>query len=175
MPHISLNLKILYLFKCRLVFQSSLVSITRQTGYCDRFLQRLCLNPFTTDFMFNTLEIPLFHVMTASVTFGNINGHIDPAPHISLHMEPKKAEPVAVTTSTSTSSMCGARIAAGVVKHRGSSVSHEEEEEEGGGELVQTSEDTLPVPAASARYGCRMYAVKPLYQESGHSSIRIPL
>ncbi|CAI8029591.1 Ankyrin repeat domain-containing protein 13D [Geodia barretti] len=45
-------------------------------------------------------EIPLFHVMTASVTFGNVNGHTNPAPHISLHMEQGRVEPVAVTTPT---------------------------------------------------------------------------
>ena len=54
--------------------------------------------------------------MTASVTFGNINGHSEPAPHVSLHMEQRRAEPVAVTTPTSREP--GAELG---VKHRGPS------------------------------------------------------
>ena len=38
--------------------------------------------------------------MTARVTFGNINGHTEPAPHVSLHMEQKRVEPPPETTPT---------------------------------------------------------------------------
>ena len=36
-------------------------------------------------FSFMLLEIPLFHIMTAKVTFGNINGVDSPATHVTLH------------------------------------------------------------------------------------------
>lgn len=61
--------------------------------------------------------------MTASVTFGNINGHMEPAPYLSLHMEQRRAEPVSVTTPT-----VPVQTRQGI-KHRGSSsnddVSHD--------------------------------------------------
>lgn len=81
--------------------------------------------------------------MTASVTFGNINGHTQPAPHLSLHMEQKKAEPVAVTTPTSP---LGTRPG---IKHRGPS--HDAEREEGGeGENTEGErygeDEATPVP-----------------------------
>lgn len=73
--------------------------------------------------------------MTASVTFGNINGHMEPAPHLSLHMEQRRAEPVSVTTPT-----LPVQTRQGI-KHRGSSshddMSHDTEREaerEGGRE-----------------------------------------
>lgn len=73
--------------------------------------------------------------MTASVTFGNINGHMEPAPHLSLHMEQRRVEPVSVTTPT-----LPVQTRQGI-KHRGSSshddTSHDTEREaerEGGRE-----------------------------------------
>lgn len=53
--------------------------------------------------------------MTASVTFGNINGHMEPAPYLSLHMEQRREEPVTVTTPT-----LPVETRQGI-KHRGSS------------------------------------------------------
>ena len=90
-------------------------------------------------------EIPLFHVMTASVTFGNINGHMEPAPHMSLHRELKKAEPVAVTTPTSPPQR-GCRL--GGIKHRGSSTSVDGEKGEGRTTEGGERETTPPVPPA---------------------------
>lgn len=43
-------------------------------------------------------EIPLFHVITAKVSFTNINGHTSPASHVSLSTERKRAEPAPVHT-----------------------------------------------------------------------------
>ena len=95
--------------------------------------------------IFNPLllsEIPLFHVMTASVTFGNINGHTNPAPHISLHMEQGRAEPVTVTTPTRRCQWreCG-------VTRRGGSFSLDGEEGEGEGEGGGEEEDTSSATA----------------------------
>ena len=85
-------------------------------------------------------EIPLFHVMTASVTFGNINGRSNPAPHISLHMEQGRAEPVVVTTPTR-----GCRWKeCGGVKHRGGSFVEDEEEGKGEEEGEKGNGDTTP-------------------------------
>ena len=84
--------------------------------------------------------------MTASVTFGNINGHTNPASHITLHVEQERAEPEAETTPTQ---RCRWRECGGVM-HRGGSLSKEEEgevgpQEEGEGD---GDEETPPVPPA---------------------------
>ena len=97
------------------------------------------LTPFTLINSIATAEIPLFHVMTASVTFGNVNGHTNPAPHISLHMEQGRVEPVAVTTPTRD---CQWREYG--VTRRGRSLSQDEEggrgeEERGSGEDIPTA------------------------------------
>ena len=91
-----------------------------------------------------TAEIPLFHVMTASVTFGNVNGHTDPAPHISLHMERGRAEPVAMTTPTS-----GCQWREYGVTRRGRSLSQDGEggrgeEERGSGEDIPAATRLVP-------------------------------
>ena len=52
-----------------------------------------------------SLEIPLFHVMSARVTFGNINGHTQPVPHVSL-----KTEEVVESAYTDTISNTGTTV-----------------------------------------------------------------
>lgn len=49
---------------------------------------------------FLSAEIPLFHVMAAKVTFGNLNGKTQPAPFVSLHTERVRTEPEAITIAT---------------------------------------------------------------------------
>ena len=91
--------------------------------------------------------------MTASVTFGNINGHNEPAPHMSLHMEQKRAGPISVTTPTFPP--CGGQDPG--IKHRGSSSHDRGGEGEGEGEGVGGMEDGISEgtpPALPARYIC---------------------
>ena len=79
--------------------------------------------------------------MTASVTFGNVNGHISPASHISLHVQQERAEPVVETTPTRRCRWrqeCGS---GGGVTHRGSSFSRDEEEVDVRGEGVGGEND----------------------------------
>ena len=89
----------------------------------------------------------MFHVMTASVTFGNINGHTNPAPHISLHMEQGRAEPVAVVTTPTQ----GCRWRECGVTRRGGSFSQEGEEGEEGEREHAEATPTIP----QARYARR--------------------
>ena len=70
-------------------------------------------------------EIPLFHVMTARVTFGNINGHKEPAPHVSLHMEQKRAELPVVTTPTTQK-----EVESGITHRHNSQTEHERTSQE---------------------------------------------
>ena len=49
--------------------------------------------------------------MAAKVTFGNFNGHSQPAPHVSLHTESKRTEPPPVPTPS-------ASVEVGGIKHR---------------------------------------------------------
>ena len=46
----------------------------------------------------NHTEIPLFHVMSARVTFGNVNGIKQPIPHVSLESE-EVPQPIVSYTS----------------------------------------------------------------------------
>ena len=55
-------------------------------------------------FLLTRLELPLFHIMTARVTFGNINGVDGAATHVTLHDAPKDQ----VTTVYRTASATGA-------------------------------------------------------------------
>ena len=69
------------------------------------------------------LEIPLFHIMTAKVTFGNINGVDSAATHVTLH---DTHEGHATTTISMPSSSSGAD---GLKKrHQGGSSSSQPQE-----------------------------------------------
>ena len=70
------------------------------------------------------LEIPLFHIMTAKVTFGNINGVDSPATHVTLH--DASEDHVTTMISMASSSSSGAD---GLKKrhHSGSSPSQPQE------------------------------------------------
>ena len=49
------------------------------------------------------VEIPLFHVMSAKVTFGNLNGCSSAVPHVIMTKIREEVEPSAVTTPTASS------------------------------------------------------------------------
>ena len=49
--------------------------------------------------------------MAAKVTFGNFNGHSQPAPHVSLHTESRRMEPLPVPTPSPS-------VEVGGIKHR---------------------------------------------------------
>ena len=72
-----------------------------------------------TLFLFS-VEIPLFHVMSAKVTFCNLNGKTQPSPFVSLHTERVNTEPEAVTMVTASPSRTD-----GVKRRHTSSLSEE--------------------------------------------------
>lgn len=86
--------------------------------------------------------------MSAKVTFGNLNGHNQPAPHISLHTERLRAEPQpSPTPSASVSEGGGAAVRGGHVVHRHPS---------GEGTSVDTAEGSsvdVQVPSEQPRWG----------------------
>lgn len=53
-----------------------------------------------SNIIYISAEIPLFHVMSAKVTFGNLNGKTQPSPFVSLHTERVKTEPEVITMAT---------------------------------------------------------------------------
>jgi len=53
------------------------------------------------------LEIPLFHIMTAKVTFGNINGVDSAATHVTLQEAPNDQTTTVISTASSTSGADG--------------------------------------------------------------------
>ena len=69
-----------------------------------------------------SIEIPLFHVMSAKVTFCNLNGKTQPSPFVSLHTERVKTDPEAVTMVTASPSRMGG------VKRRHTSLSEDHHE-----------------------------------------------
>ena len=69
-----------------------------------------------------SIEIPLFHVMSAKVTFCNLNGKMQPSPFVSLHTERVRTDPEAVTmVTTSPSRTDGVKR-----RHTSSSEDHQE-------------------------------------------------
>ncbi len=54
--------------------------------------------------------------MSAKVTFGNVNSHSEPVPHVSLRTEERRADPVPVYTPTGPVSL--ATTEGGLVKQR---------------------------------------------------------
>ena len=54
--------------------------------------------------------------MAAKVTFGNVNGHTEPAPHVSLRTEQRRVEPAPTYTPTGPVSLTTTE--GGEVKHR---------------------------------------------------------
>ncbi len=69
--------------------------------------------------------------MAAKVTFGNLNGHTQPAPHVSLHTERLRAEPQPCPTPSASVGE-GGTVRGGDVVHRhlsgeGTSVDREDE------------------------------------------------
>ncbi|XP_064391517.1 ankyrin repeat domain-containing protein 13B-like isoform X2 [Halichondria panicea] len=79
-------------------------------------------------------EIPL---MSAKVTFGNVNSHSEPVPHVSLRTEERREDPVPVYTPTGPISL--ATTEGGLVKQR--------HERAAGGSSVDP-EDTTPADSA---------------------------
>ena len=59
--------------------------------------------------------------MSAKVTFGNLNGHSQPVPHVSLHTEQEREEPQPTPTPSATMGDSG-------VKHRHSQALSDDEE-----------------------------------------------
>ena len=55
----------------------------------------------------HNLEIPLFHIMTAKVTFGNINGVDSAATYVTLHDTPNDQTTAMYSTASSTSAAEG--------------------------------------------------------------------
>ena len=53
------------------------------------------------------LEIPLFHIMTAKVTFGNINGVDSAATHVTLHDAPEDHVTTMISMASSSSGADG--------------------------------------------------------------------
>ena len=64
-------------------------------------------------------EIPIFHVMSARVTFGNIGGCSEPVPHVALHTEEEEEEKAEVFSRGATSP----QLSDGLVMRRTSSSS----------------------------------------------------
>ena len=54
--------------------------------------------------------------MAAKVTFSNINGHVEPVPHVSLRTEQTRVDPVPSYTPTGPVSLATTEV--GGVKHR---------------------------------------------------------
>ena len=63
-------------------------------------------------------EIPLFHVISAKVSFTNINGHTTPVTHVTRNATRKRVGPVAVLTPSSSTSASSPLAEMGGVKHR---------------------------------------------------------
>ena len=67
---------------------------------------------------FACVEIPLFHVMSAKVTFGNLNSSSSPVPHVTITKIREETSSPLATTPTSSSPSTSRRI-----RFRGSSES----------------------------------------------------
>ena len=70
--------------------------------------------------------------MAAKVSFSNLNGHIQPAPHVSLHTERVQTDPNPLSTPSSS-------VEQGGVKHRYPSSASEGDREEEGEEEDRTT------------------------------------
>ncbi len=70
----------------------------------------------TQHYSYLIIEIPFFHLMSAKVTFGNVNSHSEPVPHVSLRTEERMEDPVPVYTPTGPVSL--ATTEGGLVKQR---------------------------------------------------------
>lgn len=81
--------------------------------------------------------------MAAKVTFANLNGHTEPVPHVSLHTEQRRVEPVPTYTPTGPVSKATTEMSG--VKHR-----HSQAKVGNGGSSVDPEENTTENVATNA-------------------------
>ena len=87
--------------------------------------------------------------MSAKVSFSNLNGHIQPAPHVSLHTERVQTDPTPLSTPSSS-------VEQGGVKRRYPSYSYEGDGEEEGEEEERTTGGAEGLPLEPRRWAVRV-------------------